>query len=165
MNNALANIKSVRSLITDTKNLIKPTTTGLTGKVLAIGSTEARVLDNNNQRIKANTVFEELLNLKSQSKTGATGFGALNLEELKTIQNKAATLDPVSPNYAKELADIDDYFSRIEKMTASRVGRAEDKLGIGTGDEAKIKKFIDYNGGKPTRQQAINALKASGVIK
>ena len=147
MNNALANIKSVRTLITDTKNLIKPLTTGLTGKVLAIGSTEARVLDNNNQRIRANTVFEELLNLKSQSKTGATGFGALNLEELRTIQNKAATLDPVSPNYAKELEDIDAYFSRIEKMTTSRVGRAEAKLNKGkepSADiEAKIQATVD----------------------
>jgi len=147
MNNALANIKSVRTLITDTKNLIKPLTTGLTGKVLAIGSTEARVLDNNNQRIRANTVFEELLNLKSQSKTGATGFGALNLEELRTIQNKAATLDPVSPNYAKELEDIDAYFSRIEKMTTSRVGRAEAKLNKGkepSADiEAKIQAAVD----------------------
>lgn len=147
MNNALANIKSVRTLITDTKNLIKPLTTGLTGKVLAIGSTEARVLDNNNQRIRANAVFEELANLKTQSKTGATGFGALNLEELRTIQNKAATLDPVSPNYAKDLADIDDYFSRIEKMTASRVGRAEAKLNKGkepSADiEAKIQATVD----------------------
>jgi hypothetical protein len=176
MSNALANIKAVKSLITDTKNLIKPTTTGLTGKVLALGSTEARVLDNNNQRIKANTVFEELLNLKSQSKTGATGFGALNLEELKTIQNKAATLDPVSPNYAKELADIDAYFSRIEKMTSNRNVRAEEKIKSRqtptssakpspSNDEAKIKRFIDFNGGKPTREQAINALKASGLIK
>lgn len=147
MNNALANIKSVRTLITDTKNLIKPLTTGLTGKVLAIGSTEARVLDNNNQRIRANAVFEELANLKTQSKTGATGFGALNLEELRTIQNKAATLDPVSPNYAKDLADIDDYFSRIEKMTTSRVGRAEAKLGIGKGTsddiESKVQSAVD----------------------
>ena len=147
MNNALANIKSVRTLITDTKNLIKPLTTGLTGKVLSIGSTEARVLDNNNQRIRANAVFEELANLKTQSKTGATGFGALNLEELRTIQNKAATLDPVSPNYAKDLADIDDYFSRIEKMTTSRVGRAEAKLGIGKGTsddiESKVQSAVD----------------------
>jgi hypothetical protein len=142
MNNALANIKSVRSLINDTTNLIKPTTTGLTGKVLSIGSTEARVLENNNTRIKANAVFEELANLKAQSKTGATGFGALNLEELKTIQNKAATLDPVSPNYAKDLADIDAYFSRIEKMTASRVGRAEDKLGVAKGTSADIESKV-----------------------
>jgi hypothetical protein len=173
MNNALSNIKSVRKLITDTSNLVNPLTTGLTGKVLSLGSTEARVLENNNSRIRANAVFEELANLKSQSKTGATGFGALNLEELRTIQNKAATLDPVSPNYKNDLADIDKYFAGIEKMTSARTVRAEEKIKNRQGanapaplnDEAKIQRFIDFNGGKPTKQQAIDALRKSGVIK
>jgi hypothetical protein len=114
--------------------------------------------------------------LKSQSKTGSTGFGALNLEELRTIQNKAATLDPVSPNYKNDLADIDNYFARIEKTTTARAARAEEKVKsrqaanapskpATSNDEAKIKRFIDFNGGKPTRQQAIDALRKSGVIQ
>lgn len=175
--NALANIKGVRRLITDTSNLVKPTTTGFTGKVLAIGSTEARVLENNNARIRNNAVFEELANLKSQSKTGSTGFGALNLEELRTIQNKAATLDPMSPNYKNDLADIDNYFARIEKITEARAGRAEQKVKnrqgvnvpLSSNDEATIKKFIEYNTKPnklpPTREDAIKFLRDRNLIK
>lgn len=32
-------------------------------------------------------------------------------------------------------------------------------------DEAKIQRYIDFNKGKPTREQAINALKSAGLIK
>lgn len=34
-----------------------------------------------------------------------------------------------------------------------------------SGDEAKIQRYIDFNKGKPTREQAINALKSAGLIK
>jgi hypothetical protein len=117
---------------------------------LAFGSTPARSLENKNERIRANAVFEELLKLKSQSKTGATGFGALNLEELRTIQNKAGNLDPVSPSYKKDLQDIDDYFAKIENTLSEKSGRVQEILGkkptptpVSQNKEAQIKALVD----------------------
>jgi len=150
LDSQIANIKSVRSLIKETSNLVKPTTTGMLGKVFSIGSTEARELENKNKRIQANAVFEELAKLKSQSKTGATGFGALNLEELRTIQNKAANLDPMSPSYAKDLKDVDDYFATIQNTLSAKSGRAQENLGakpsptpVSQAKEAQIKAMVD----------------------
>ena len=150
LRDGVQNIKGVRALIKDTINLVKPATTGLTGKILSLGSTEARDLENKNKRIQSNAVFEELARLKGQSKTGATGFGALNLEELRTIQNKAATLDPMSPNYAKDLKDVDDYFAKIENTLSARSSRAEEALNtkpsttpISKDKEARIKELVD----------------------
>jgi hypothetical protein len=144
------NIASVRKLITETKNLVGTYTTGLTGKVLAYGSTPARSLENKNRRIQSNAVFEELIRLKSESKTGSTGFGALNLEELRTIQNKAGNLDPVSPSYLQDLQDIDDYFAKIQNILSEKSGRAEELLSkkptptpVSKDKEARIKILVD----------------------
>jgi len=150
LTSGIDNVRSVRSLIRETSDLVGTYTTGLTGKVLAIGSTPARSLENKNRRIQANAVFEELIKLKSQSKTGATGFGALNLEELRTIQNKAGNLDPVSPSYKQDLKDIDDYFAKIENTLSERSGRVEELLGkkptptpVSQNKEAQIKALVD----------------------
>jgi hypothetical protein len=150
LRDGVQNVKSVRALIKDTIDLVKPTTTGLTGKIMALGSTEARDLENKNRRIQSNAVFEELAKLKAQSKTGATGFGALNLEELRTIQNKAGTLDPMSPSYAKDLKDVDDYFAKIENTLSARSSRAEEALNTkpsltpaSKDKEARIKELVD----------------------
>jgi hypothetical protein len=45
-------------------------------------------------RLRARLVTDLMAELKSQSRTGATGFGQLNLQELKIIQDSAAKLDP-----------------------------------------------------------------------
>jgi len=144
------NIRSVRNLIEETRNLVKPTTTGVLGKVFSIGSTEARSLENKNRQIQSNAVFEELAKLKSQSKTGATGFGALNLEELRTIQNKAGALDPMSPDYQRDLQKIDDYFAKIENTLSAKSSRAQESLGakpsptpVSQAKEAQIKAMVD----------------------
>jgi len=150
LKSGIATVASVRKVIDETKNLVGTYTTGLTGKVLAYGSTPARSLENKNRRIQANAVFEELIRLKSESKTGATGFGALNLEELRTIQNKAGNLDPVSPSYLQDLQDIDDYFAKIQNILSEKSGRAEELLGkkstptpVSKDKEARIKILVD----------------------
>jgi hypothetical protein len=144
------NIKGVRNLIAETSALVKPMTTGVLGKVMSIGSTEARSLENKNRQIQSNAVFEELAKLKSQSKTGATGFGALNLEELRTIQNKAGSLDPMSPSYADDLQKIDNYFAKIQNDLSAKGSRAQEKLGakptntpVSQAKETQIKALVD----------------------
>lgn len=150
LKSGIATVASVRKVIAETKDLVGTYTTGLTGKVLAYGSTPARSLENKNRRIQANAVFEELIRLKSESKTGATGFGALNLEELRTIQNKAGNLDPVSPSYLQDLQDIDDYFAKIQNILSEKSGRAEELLRkkptptpVSQNKEARIKALVD----------------------
>ena len=150
LKSGIATVASVRKVIDETKNLVGTYTTGLTGKVLAYGSTPARSLENKNKRIQSNAVFEELIRLKSESKTGATGFGALNLEELRTIQNKAGNLDPVSPSYLQDLQDIDDYFAKIQNILSEKSGRAEELLSkkptptpVSKDKEARIKTLVD----------------------
>jgi len=171
LTSGIDNVRSVRSLIKETSDLVGTYTTGLTGKVLAIGSTPARSLENKNKRIQANAVFEELIRLKSQSKTGATGFGALNLEELRTIQNKAGNLDPVSPSYKQDLKDIDDYFAKIENTLSEKSGRAEELLGkkstptpVSRGRELQIKAMVDRAMADPrtkgTRSQVESKIRA-----
>jgi hypothetical protein len=171
LTSGIDNVRSVRSLIKETSDLVGTYTTGLTGKVLSFGSTPARSLENKNKRIQANAVFEELIRLKSQSKTGATGFGALNLEELRTIQNKAGNLDPVSPSYKQDLKDIDDYFAKIENTLSEKSGRAEELLGkkstptpVSRGRESQIKAMVDRAMADPrtkgTRSQVESKIRA-----
>jgi hypothetical protein len=171
LKSGIENVRKIRVLIAETDKLVGTFTTGLTGKVLALGSTPARSLENKNRRIQANAVFEELIKLKSESKTGATGFGALNLEELRTIQNKAGNLDPVSPTYKQDLKDIDDYFATIQNTLLEKRGRAEEVLGkkptptpVSKDREARIKALVDRamtdSRTKGTRSQVESKIRA-----
>lgn len=45
-------------------------------------------------RLRARMVTDLMAELKAQSRTGATGFGQLNAQELKVMQDSAAKLDP-----------------------------------------------------------------------
>jgi hypothetical protein len=161
----IAAVQSLRDTIKTTKGLISPTTTGYGSYLSVLPLTSARTLEGNTQTIKNNVALAKLRELKQQSSTGASGLGALNMKEFDAIQGIIASLDPKSANYASDLDKVDKFFARAEELMTKQSGRAKENLGAGTGDEAKIKMFIDYNGGKPTRQQAINALKAAGKIK
>ena len=101
----------------------------------------------------------------------ATGFGALNLEELRTVQNKAGNLDPVSPTYKKDLKDIDDYFATIQNTLEEKRGRAEEVLGkkptptpVSKDREARIKALVDRamtdSRTKGTRSQVESKIRA-----
>ena len=158
-------IQSLRETINTTKGLISPTTTGYGSFLSLLPATDARTLEGNTQTIKNNVALSKLRELKQQSSTGASGLGALNMKEFDAIQGIIASLDPKSKNYASDLNKVDAFFSRAEELMQKQSVRAKENLGAGVDNEAKIKRFIDFNGGKPTRQQAINALKKSGAIK
>jgi len=158
-------IQSLRETISTTKGLISPTTTGYGSFLSLLPATDARTLEGNTQTIKNNVALSKLRELKQQSSTGASGLGALNMKEFDAIQGIIASLDPKSKNYASDLNKVDTFFSRAEELMQKQSGRAKENIGTGVDNEAKIKRFIDFNGGKPTRQEAINALKKSGVIK
>jgi hypothetical protein len=160
----IAAVQSLRGTIETTRKLVGPTTTGYGSYLSALPLTSARTLEGNTQTIKNNVALAKLRELKQQSSTGASGLGALNMKEFDAIQGIIASLDPKSANYANDLEKVDAFFARAEDLMTKQSGRAKEKLGTGSDNETKIKRYIDFNGGKPTRQQAINALKKAGLI-
>ena len=66
-------------------------------------------------RVKARLVTDLLAELKAQSRTGATGFGQLNLQELKIMQDSAAKLNPNQSERAFE-AELRRIRQRLEMI-------------------------------------------------
>jgi hypothetical protein len=64
-------------------------------------------------RLRARLVTDLMAELKAQSRTGATGFGSLNLQELKIIQDSAAKLNPDQTEQAFE-AELKKVRDRLE---------------------------------------------------
>jgi hypothetical protein len=58
--------------------------------------------------ITAGKVIDTISEMKAQSKTGATGFGALNGRELDQLESKARRLNPQSPTFEADLKYIED---------------------------------------------------------
>jgi len=65
--------------------------------------------------VKARLVTDLLAELKAQSRTGATGFGQLNLQELKIMQDSAAKLNPNQSERAFE-AELRRIRQRLEMI-------------------------------------------------
>jgi hypothetical protein len=65
--------------------------------------------------LKSNVALNAMMELKRLSPTGSTGFGALNTEELKTLQNQFAALDPFTDSklVRKNLKQLSDRFDGI----------------------------------------------------
>lgn len=53
--------------------------------------------------VRSRVVLDKMTRMKETSKTGATGFGSMNAEELKTIQNSMGMLDLIDPVKAREV--------------------------------------------------------------
>jgi hypothetical protein len=172
----------VRNTIADTKKLISPYTTGYGSVLSVLPLTDARTLENNLESIKADLAFAQLQALKDASKTGASGLGQTTKNEFDALQSRIKKLDPKSANFAKDLDAIDTVYARLEKQLETKAGRVAEVSAAGKtpaaaptptapktapankNTEAIIQKFIDFNGGKPTRQQAIDFLKKNGKI-
>lgn len=173
-------VKELRQTIADTNKLVSPQTTKWGAYLSVIPGSDAMTLDDNTQTIKSNIALEKLKELKQQSKTGASGLGALNMKEFDAIQSVIARLNPKSANYPKDLAKVDAFFARAEDLMTQQKSRAvvkvEKRAGATptpqpsqAGDEAKIQRFIQFNTKPnqkpPTREQAIQSLRNAGLIK
>ena len=124
----LSAIKVLRGTIADTKGRISKTSTGFGALLSFIPESDALTVSDNTQTIKDNIALAKLKELKQQSKTGASGLGALNMKEFDAIQGIIARLNPKSANYAKDLQTIDDFFARAEKLMAEQGARAEERV-------------------------------------
>ena len=124
----LSAIKVLRGTIADTKGRISKTSTGFGALLSFIPESDALTVSDNTQTIKDNIALAKLKELKQQSKTGASGLGALNMKEFDAIQGIIARLNPKSANYAKDLQTIDDFFARAEELMAKQGARVEERV-------------------------------------
>ena len=151
----LSAIKVLRGTIADTSKIVGPTTTGWGSLLSILPASDALTLSDNTQTIKDNIALAKLKELKQESKTGASGLGALNMKEFDAIQGIIARMNPKSKNYAKDLQTVDDFFARAEKLMSEKGARVEERVvnrpsaaktpaPSGAGDkEARIKSAVD----------------------
>ena len=94
------------------------TTRGVIGGVAQIiPGTDAYAQRSDLKTLVARTVTETLSDLKAQSKTGATGFGALSAPELEIIQTAITDLDVMSPNFDRNLEELKKRWEKaVEKL-------------------------------------------------
>jgi len=68
--------------------------------------------------IKSSLAIDKIIELKKSSKSGSTGFGALNLEELKALQSDIANLDQTQSR--KSLINgLNSVYDRYSKVVAA----------------------------------------------
>jgi hypothetical protein len=151
----LSAIKVLRGTIADTSKIVGPTTTGWGSLLSILPASDALTLSDNTQTIKDNIALAKLKELKQESKTGASGLGALNMKEFDAIQGIIARMNPKSKNYAKDLQTVDDFFARAEKLMSEKGARVEERVvnrpsaakipaPSGAGNkEARIKSAVD----------------------
>jgi hypothetical protein len=116
-----AQLQVTLDAITQTKGLIGNKTTGYGAYLAALPTSDAMTLADNTEQIKASVALTKLKEMKQESKTGASGLGALNIKELETIQSILGKLNPKSANYAKDLAQIEAFFVRAQKAMDEEV--------------------------------------------
>ena len=109
------------------------TTRGIAGAIAELNPNSAAYAQRSDLKtIIARTVTETLADLKAQSKTGATGFGALSAPELEIIQAAITDLDPKSRNFDANLLELK---ARWEKAMA-KLRAAEEEFQASQGNQA-----------------------------
>jgi hypothetical protein len=121
---ALSAVKDIRTTISETKKLIGPYTTGYGALLSGFPASEAMTLDDNTATIKKNIALGKLREMKQESKTGASGLGALNMKEFDAIESVLGKLNPKSANYKNDLEKIDAFFARAESLMTQQSARA-----------------------------------------
>jgi hypothetical protein len=121
---ALSAVKDIRTTISETRKLISPYTTGYGALLSGFPASEAMTLDDNTATIKKNIALGKLREMKQESKTGASGLGALNMKEFDAIESVLGKLNPKSANYKNDLEKIDAFFARAESLMTQQSARA-----------------------------------------
>ena len=111
------------------------TTRGLGGDLAALNPySDSSSQRRTQQTIIAKLVTETLADLKSQSATGATGFGALNEAELQIIKDQITNLNPSDPNYDKRLLALRDRWTNA-------IALIDQEAGISTDNQLDLSQF------------------------
>ena len=124
--------------------------------------TDSKALSNLVGSLNSEKAIGTLEELKSQSRTGATGFGALSEKELALILNKTRALDPTDKLFKENLAVVMDGWSKIRnQVRESRLNLQGKKEGAG--GEDLIARTMKANPGK-TREQVTQKLRDLGKL-
>lgn len=106
-----------KTLVDNIKKQVGYNTVGIGSALSWVPMTEAKKFSADLSTLKSQLTLAAMNAAKSQSKTGATGFGALNSKELKVLQDNIAALDTgLSPDdFNSKLAEVTKYFDKLEK--------------------------------------------------
>lgn len=83
--------------------------------------------------VVANKVIGTIQEMKSQSATGATGFGALNGRELDQLEATVRALNPAAPSFEKQLKYVEDTLVKNKTALEKAKTQKELKLSSATG--------------------------------
>lgn len=110
-----------KTLVSNIKQQVGYNTVGIGSALSWIPMTEAKKFSADLATLKSQLTLAAMNAAKSQSKTGATGFGALNSKELKVLQDNIAALDTgLSPeDFNKKLDEVTTYFDKLEKKATT----------------------------------------------
>jgi hypothetical protein len=122
-----AQLQTTLDTITQTKGLIGNKTTGYGAFLAGLPTSDAMTLSDNTEQIKASVALTKLKEMKQESKTGASGLGALNMKELEVIQSILGRLNPKSANYATDLKKVEEFFVRAQKAMNEEVKLTRNK--------------------------------------
>jgi len=95
---------------------------------------EQKALKNLVASLNSEKVISTMMELKNQSRTGATGFGALSEKELDLLLAKTRQLDPTSKTFKADLKFVTDEWRRVKGLLRSQ---REKLLGLGGEEGAK----------------------------
>lgn len=98
--------------------------------------------------VVSRTVAGVMADMKSQSRTGATGFGALNKEELKILQTSAQNLDRGQLSHEaldRNLTDLVEMLRRNRDRVAARLEElsANNAAAPSSEDDALVQKWLN----------------------
>lgn len=112
---------------------------GPLGNVWSIPGTKRRTWESNVDKLLSVKILDTIKLMKDASKTGATGFGSLNIEELNVLKNASTALKKDLP---KEDAQryINDMKRAVSKIIARQSGES-DGISIPSGQTSSGIKF------------------------
>lgn len=108
--------------------------------------TQQRGQSNTLNRLKADQIISLIGEMKSQSKNGATGFGALNMKELGVLENAASQLDSFTDeaSFKKELKRIKDRLKMILEDETPSKNESITKSGVNSSNPPKAPEGYEY---------------------
>jgi hypothetical protein len=136
----MGNALEGKTLVENIRKKVGYNTVGALGGALShIPMTDAAEFSSDVKELQSKLTMAVLGAAKAQSKTGATGFGALNMKELEVIKQNIADLDQskLSPEkFNAKLDTINKYFNKLEqKANGTYDPRATAESGAAVGGQ------------------------------
>jgi hypothetical protein len=140
------------ALVEDVKKRTSDWTAGLGNTLLSkVPLSAAKDYAADLETLKSKLGADVLAEMKAQSKTGATGLGALNMAELKMVQTKIANIDPgQSPaQVQKNLNEIERYYQKRAGLPVNDRISSGDKNPVTTSANQEALNWIQANPNDP----------------